>query len=132
MKCGFLCRTCGKAALRGLPAARNVRSSGEEHAPPALATGAPVRPVVAAAAEPSPGLAFVLGLFPASVPSTTGSMPKGIIHVVIFGVLISIASSGASASSWEALFGLLIAGLVFLHAVRGIHTAAQTANGAAG
>ena len=116
------CRTCGKPLCEACQ--RHVDGSivCEEHAPPALATGAPVRPAVAAAAEPSPGLAFVLGLIPGVGAIYNGQYAKGIIHVVIFGVLISIASSGA-ASSWEALFGLLIAVWYFYMPFEAYHTA---------
>ena len=60
----------------------------------------------AEAASVSPGLAFVLGLIPGVGAIYNSQYAKGLIHVVIFGLLISIVSSGIG--GLEPLFGLLI------------------------
>jgi hypothetical protein len=70
----------------------------------------------------SPGLAFVLGLIPGVGAIYNGQYAKGIVHVVVFGLLISITSSG-SISGYEPLFGLLIAIWYFYMPFEAYHTA---------
>src|SRR5262249_24363367 len=70
----------------------------------------------------SPGLAFVLGLIPGVGAIYNGQYVKGLMHVVVLGVLISIVSSDA-AGGVEALFGLLIAAWIFYMAFEAYHTA---------
>ena len=53
----------------------------------------------------SPGLAFLLGLIPGVGAIYNGQYVKGLMHVVILGILISIVSSG-SAGGMEPLFGM--------------------------
>jgi hypothetical protein len=70
----------------------------------------------------SPGLAFLLGLIPGVGAIYNGQYVKGLVHVVVLGVLISIVSAGA-AGGMEPLFGLLIAVWVFYMAFEAHHTA---------
>lgn len=70
----------------------------------------------------SPGLAFLLGLIPGVGAIYNGQYVKGLVHVVILGVLISIVSSDA-AGGMEPLFGLLIGVWVFYMAFEAYHTA---------
>jgi len=70
----------------------------------------------------SPGLAFLLGLIPGVGAIYNGQYAKGIIHVVIFGTLISITSSGG-ANGLEPLFGLLISIWYFYMPFEAYHTA---------
>ena len=65
---------------------------------------------------PSPGLAFVLGLIPGVGAIYNGQYAKGVIHVILLGILISIVSSG-SAHGFEPLFGMLDSALVLLHGI---------------
>jgi hypothetical protein len=69
----------------------------------------------------SPGLAFLLGLIPGVGAVYNGQYAKGLIHVVIFGILISVASNGAS--GFEPLFGLLIGCFYFYMPFEAYHTA---------
>ncbi len=71
----------------------------------------------------SPGLAFVLGLIPGVGAIYNGQYAKGLIHVVVFGLLISIVSSGGGIGGLEPLFGLLIPGWIFYMAFEAYHTA---------
>ena len=73
-------------------------------------------PLPQSAGGPSPGFAFLLGLIPGVGAIYNGQYAKGLIHVVILGLLISITSSGA-AGDLEPLFGLLIALVVPLHGI---------------
>lgn len=109
------CRTCGKP----LAEAEVNRVDGviycQDHAPapppPAPQytppAGSPwAAPPPAAVEGVSPGLAFVLGLIPGVGAIYNGQYAKGLIHVVIFGLLISIIESGAA--GFAPLLGFVI------------------------
>lgn len=119
------CRACGRALCQACqrPAQGTVFCS--EHAP---APAAPPAPAAYPASSVSPGLAFVLGLIPGVGAIYNGQYVKGILHVVILGVLISIVGSGA-AGAMEALFGLLIALWFFYMAFEAYHTASKRMRG---
>ncbi len=70
----------------------------------------------------------MLGLIPGVGAIYNGQYAKGVIHVVIFGTLISIVESGA-AGGFEALFGMLIAVWVFYMAFEAYHTASRRLRG---
>src|SRR5436305_14185742 len=132
------CRTCGKALCPACerPAQGTIYCA--EHlpvtasAPPYSAPGTagyspytaplgtPPPPVLDAGA--SPGLAFLLGLIPGVGAIYNGQYVKGLVHVIILGVLISIVSSD-SAGGFEPLFGMLIGVWVFYMAFEAYHTA---------
>ena len=59
-----------------------------------------------------------------------GQYAKGLVHVVIFGMLVSILSSG-SAGQWEPLFGIFLAAWVFYMAFEAYHTASKRQQGLA-
>jgi TM2 domain-containing membrane protein YozV len=79
-------------------------------------------PYTAPDAGSSPGLAFVLGLIPGVGAIYNGQYVKGLIHVIILGLLISIINSPAS-GGLEPLFGMLIAVWWFYMAFEAYHTA---------
>ena len=68
------------------------------------------------AGSPSPVLAALLGFIPGVGAMYNGQFIKGLVHVVIFAVLIS-------ATHVSGLFGLLIAGWVFYQVFDAYHTA---------
>ncbi len=70
----------------------------------------------------SPGLAFLLGLIPGVGAVYNGQYAKGLVHVVIVGLIISILSNGA-AEGLEALLGLLLAAFFAYMAFEAYHTA---------
>jgi hypothetical protein len=112
------CRTCGKPLCQECQRPVQGTIVCEEHAPATQ----PLPPPVPPAAGVSPGLAFVLGLIPGVGAIYNGQYAKGVIHVVIFGLLISIASSGGI-HGFEPLFGLLIAIWYFYMPFEAYHTA---------
>jgi hypothetical protein len=134
------CRQCGKPLCAACE--RPVESTiyCQEHAPmaapfaPAAAAPAYTSSPYTAPAEPimtqpayvdsgaSPGLAFLLGLIPGVGAIYNGQYVKGLIHVVVLGVLISIVSSEAS-GGFEPLFAMLIGVWVFYMAFEAYHTA---------
>jgi len=108
------CRECGKGL--GPEEARWVHGTVycPDHAPAVPASSAPVT-------GGSPALAFLLGLIPGVGAIYNGQYAKGLIHVVIFGLLITILSSGPGAL--EPLFALLLAGWYFYMPFEAYHTA---------
>lgn len=122
------CRTCGKPLCAECQRPVGSTIVCEEHVPQAPVTAAPPPPPPPfSTAHPghtgaSPGLAFVLGLIPGVGAIYNGQYAKGVVHVVIFGLLISIVSSGAT-QGFEPLFGLLIAIWYFYMPFEAYHTA---------
>ena len=68
-----------------------------------------------------PGLALILGFIPGVGAIYNGQYAKGLIHAVIFGLLVSLASS--THGPFEPLVGILIAIWVFYMAFEAYHTA---------
>jgi TM2 domain-containing membrane protein YozV len=120
------CRTCGKPLCDACK--RQVQGTVfcEEHAPPVTAAAPPpiyVAPAPVADPNVSPGLAFALGLIVPGVGAIyNGQYAKGLVHAIIFGLLVSVLSSG-SAHGLEPLFGVLIAAWVFYMAIEAYQTA---------
>jgi hypothetical protein len=71
---------------------------------------------------PNPALAAVLGLIPGVGAMYNGQFFKGLIHVVIFAVLISIADR-------YGIFGLFIAAWIFYQSFEAYHTAKARRDG---
>ncbi len=65
-------------------------------------------------------VALLLGFIPGVGAIYNGQYAKGLIHAVVFGILVSLASRP---SSMEPLFGIMIAGWVFYMAFEAFHTA---------
>lgn len=70
----------------------------------------------------APGLAFLLGLIPGVGAIYNGQYAKGLVHAIVFGLLVSVVSSD-SAGSLTPLFGILIAVWIFYMALEAYHTA---------
>jgi TM2 domain-containing membrane protein YozV len=68
-----------------------------------------------------PVLALILGFIPGVGAIYNGQYAKGLIHAVVFGLLVSLA--GSSHGSLEPLIALLIAAWVFYMAFEAFHTA---------
>jgi TM2 domain-containing membrane protein YozV len=115
------CRTCGKPLCQTCQRAVEGTIVCEEHAPQQI-VAPPPPPPVRPSGDISPGLAFVLGLIPGVGAIYNSQYAKGIVHVVVFGLLISITSSGPI-SGYEPLFGLLIAIWYFYMPFEAYHTA---------
>ncbi len=85
-------------------------------------TSQPVRPPITDPGA-SPGLAFLLGFIPGVGAIYNGQYVKGLIHVVVMGVLISIVSNDQMSDNLQPLFGMMIAVWVFYMAFEAYHTA---------
>ena len=70
----------------------------------------------------SPGLACLLGFIPGVGAIYNGQYAKGLVHAIVFGLLVSITSSG-TAGDLEPLFGILIGVWVMYMALEAYHTA---------
>lgn len=71
----------------------------------------------------SPGLAFLLGFIPGVGAIYNGQYVKGLIHVVIMGLLISITGNEEMSGNLQPLFGMMIGAWVFYMAFEAYHTA---------
>jgi hypothetical protein len=120
------CRVCGKPMCTECK--RDVR--GTIYCEPCLErelhAAAPPNPL--AQHGPIPGLAFGLGFIPGVGAIYNGQYAKAFVHVVIFGMLISIMDSG-QAHGFEPLFGMMLAAFFFYMAFEAFHTAKKRALG---
>ncbi|HUI81738.1 MAG TPA: B-box zinc finger protein [Bryobacteraceae bacterium] len=129
------CRACGK------PVCDQCRRDAQgtvycaEHAPavapppnpppaPAPAPSAYTRPLYS---DVSPGLALLLGFIPGVGAIYNGQYAKGLVHAVIFGIIISILSANESGA--EAVFILLLMAWIFYMPFEAYHTALKRRNG---
>jgi cell wall-active antibiotic response 4TMS protein YvqF/B-box zinc finger protein len=121
------CRSCGKPicdecrrdAYGTVFCAEHAPAATAQATPPPSSPG-PVPPPVYPQTGISPGLAFFLGFIPGVGAIYNGQYAKGLVHAVIFGVLVSISSSSYSV---QPLFGILIATWIFYMAFEAYHTA---------
>jgi len=138
------CRACGKALDAASVRAAHGTIYCAEHAPPDAGPnprgasgpgfadspyGSPYSSPYSSNAPPplpnrdvSPGLAFLLGLIPGVGAVYNGQYGKGLIHVVIVGLLISVISNNA-AEGLEPLLGLMLAAFWAYMAFEAFHTA---------
>ena len=86
---------------------------GYSHAQPGTYTALPVVPQ----GEPNPVLAGLLGLIPGVGAMYNGQFAKGVIHLIIFVILVSLTDDV------NGIFGLFVAGWVIYQAFEAYHTA---------
>ena len=142
------CRSCGKALCE----ACQVKSLGtifcEDHKPmsstdvpnsapnpnPAQAQTVPPSPYAVppyaaqqtqhvADASVNPGLAFLLGFVPGVGAIYNGQYAKGLVHVVVLGLLFTIADNRDLNGGMHGVFGLSIMAWFFYMAFEAYHTA---------
>ena len=130
------CEPCLEAKLAGEPAAGSgytrvnagpAYTAGSYGAGPAYGTDAYYRNQAAAgglgvSGPPNPGLAFLLGLIPGVGAMYNEQYAKGLVHLVIFAMLVMFAHVSG-------IFGLFIAGWVFYMAIEAHHTARAKRDG---
>ncbi len=125
-KAAGFCRICGKALreeeLHLVNGVVYCADHAPAEAPPTEEPPSPwTTPAPPVTTDVSPGLAFLLGLIPGVGAIYNSQYAKGLVHVVITGLLISIVDTGAA--GLEPLFGLLIAGWWFYMPFEAYHTA---------
>jgi len=108
------CEPCLAARLAGT----NAPASGSY--PGATEGTAPPPPPMSG--EPNPGLAGLLGIIPGVGAMYNGQYAKGIVHLVVFAILVSLSNENG-------LFGLFIAGWVIYQIIEAIHTARARRDG---
>jgi len=115
------CQNCGKALCAGC--VRNAAAGQILCEPCWMAWQSFQQPFVTPRAEgPNPAAAAVLGLITGVGAMYNGQFVKGLVHVVIFTVLVS-------AAHLYGVFGLLIAGWVFYQSFEAYHTAKALRDG---
>lgn len=123
------CRICGKSLTEDTVRLAQGTVYCDEHLPAANSAASSAPPPGASSFAPaglpnpgvSPGLAFILGLIPGVGAIYNGQYAKGLVHVLVLGMLISIAGADA-AGGLEPLFGMLIAVFWFYMAFEAYHT----------
>lgn len=122
------CRTCGKALTEDTVRVAMGTVFCADHVPqeaPKSDAGSPYQAAQAAIPNPSvsPGLAFLLGLIPGVGAIYNGQYGKGLIHVLVLGMLITLANNDAASGGLEPLFEILIPVFWFYMAFEAYHTA---------
>lgn len=119
------CRNCGKAMCSTcvrpvrdvlycedcLAGIMGIPGAGVAPGVPASAPGALPPPATSARSGGSPGVAFVLGLFPGLGAVYNGEYNKALIHIVVFIAMVVGANSDPGDAA-ETVLGLLIAGFI--------------------
>lgn len=123
------CRACGKALDEHTVHRAYGTIYCEEHVPAQGMTPEPPSPYTSPAPPPipdssaSPPLAFLLGLIPGVGAIYNGQYAKGLVHVLILGLLFSIAGNSSGAS--EPLITFIVIGFWAYMAFEAYHTAKQ-------
>jgi len=89
---------------------------------------APAAPAKICDTNSHPLLAFILGFIPGVGALYNGQLVKGLIHAVVFGLLVSLASNSHS-GGLEPLFEIMIAAWVCYMAFEAWHTAKKRRDG---
>ena len=116
------CRICGRAMCAECK--RDVRGTVYCENCLAREVSAPAPPPPGAAGHqgPIPALAFGLGFIPGVGAAYNGQFAKAFVHVILFGVIISLLSRG-DLQGFEPLFGMMIPALCVYMAFEAYHTA---------
>ena len=72
--------------------------------------------------EPNPGLAALLGFIPGVGAMYNGQYAKGVVHLIVFAILVSLADE-------HGVFGIFIAGWVIYQVIEAHHTARARRDG---
>ena len=81
-----------------------------------------VRGVTPPPGTPNPGLAFLLGFVPGVGAMFNGQYAKGVVHLIVFAVLVSLADQNG-------IFGIFVAAWIFYQAFEAHHTARARRDG---
>ena len=118
------CRACGKALCEECRRVMGGTVYCAEHAPDPGASAPAAEPYRTnlPAGPTHPRLAFVLGFIPGVGAIYNGQYVKGLMHALIFGMMVSILESNA-ADGLEPLVGILLAAFIVYMAFEAHHTA---------
>jgi hypothetical protein len=118
---GVFCEPCLEARIGGSPFTSSGAGYTTPVGAPAYGTIPPATP--AAPGEPSPFIAGLLGLIPGVGAIYNGQYAKGVVHLVIFAVLVSLSDNV------NGIFGIFVAGWVFYQSFEAYHTAIARRDG---
>jgi hypothetical protein len=125
------CRACGKPLCDQCRRDAYGTVYCPEHAPAPAGTQPPPGPGAVAPgyarSDVSPGLAMFLGFIPGVGAIYNAQYAKGLVHAVIFGVIVSILNSGSE--TLQIVFGIFLPVWVFYMAFEAYHTARKRALG---
>src|SRR5689334_2097153 len=129
------CRTCGRALC---PVCQRIAEGTvfcQDHVPvgfteqaapgntnPSNPYAQPQSPYAAPVVRTSPALAFALGFIPGVGAIYNGQYIKGLVHAVVFGVIITLISGNEEGSAAPFL-GIMLAAFVFYMPFEAFHTA---------
>ncbi len=132
---GAFCRDCGRALCAACQHPFDGTIFCQEHIPMSTAFTAPpeapaaaanpyrqINPQLAVPVHTSPGLAFLLGMIPGVGAIYNGQYLKGLVHAVIFGLLISLANAAENGAG-EPLLIMMTVGFYAYMAFEAFHTA---------
>jgi len=122
------CRSCGKPVCDECRRDAYGTVYCAEHVPAVASTAAAAppgpppfqSPPAYAPTDASPGLALALGFIPGVGAIYNGQYAKGLVHAIIFGIIISILNAEGPA---QALFAFLLVAWIFYMAFEAYHTA---------
>lgn len=125
------CRTCGKAlcekcahSVRGVVYCEDCIATRLHDTIPTAAGVTPSAAPVVVSRGPHPGLAFFLGLIPFGIGAFyNGQFIKGVVHALVFIMLVVGANTSPGESAMEVVFGLLIPLWIFYMAFDAYRTA---------
>jgi hypothetical protein len=138
-ECGKpMCAECQRPALGSIFCAEHLPASAAPPValprvvPPPPADSPYTAPYGQRAADPSvhPILALILGFAPGVGAIYNGQYAKGLIHAVVFGLMVSVENNSTNAGI-EALVGIMIATWVIYQAFEAYHTARKRRYGLA-
>ena len=117
------CEPClvARLAAAEAPAANQAPNASPYGYADPNAAGIPVPPPQPG--EPSPILATILGAFPGVGAMYNGQYAKGVVHLIVFAVLVSL-------SNQNGIFGLFVAGWIVYQIIEANHTARARLTGA--
>jgi len=120
------CQNCGKPICQ---ACVKTGAGGQIFCEPCWMAwnGAQQAFVAPPAGAPSPGLAAMLGLIPGVGAMYNGQFVKGLVHVLVFAVLVSMTS--AVHGDLDIFFALMIPAWIFYQAFEAYHTARARRDG---
>ncbi|MBV9034538.1 MAG: B-box zinc finger protein [Acidobacteriaceae bacterium] len=140
------CRSCGRPLCERCQRPAEGTVFCPEHAPVAAGGSAPPsggafdssNPYVAGTTaslnstglRTSPALAFILGWIPGVGAIYNGQYIKGLVHALVFGLLVSLADSNGHNASGPFL-GIMLAAFIFYMAFEAYHTAKKRQMGIA-
>ena len=114
----------GGGPTTGSASYQTVPGGGTAYRYTGTAEGIPyeVRGVRPAPGTPNPGVAFLLGLIPGVGAMYNGQYAKGVVHLIVFAILVSLADQNS-------IFGLFVTAWIFYQAIEAYHTARARRDG---